>query len=251
MKKFTLIFPFLAFLIFIGYSGAVNGENINPSGVLKKVDEVRCPDEDFSVVVFVNSYKINKPAQSAVYEIKMSGREKAIVRTLQPANERGRVILMRDNDYWFFFPEVSNPLRISANERFLGDVANGDIARINFFDDYNAKFLREESGNHKKYYVMELAAKDQKITYPKVILWVEQIKFWPLKAEFYAPNGRLLKTCSYENYKLLAGRYRPSRLVMKDALNEGQFSVIEYNKIEEGKIEDKYFSRDYLKKMVY
>ncbi len=225
--------------------------NINPNGILKKVDQVRCPDQDFSLVVRVSSYKNDHPKQSALYAIRMQGREKTIVRTLQPANERGRLILMRDNDFWFFFPEVSKPLRITAEERFLGDIANGDIARINFYADYNAQFLREEIIAQKKYDVLELNAKDKKTTYGKVVLWVEKKKYWPLKAEFYADSGRFLKTCSYENYKMLAGAMRPSRLVLTDGVIDGQYSVIEYDKIELGKIADKYFTREYLKKMVF
>lgn len=232
-----------------GLAGA--NPNINPDGILRKIDEIRSPDEDFSLVARVSSYKSKHPPQTALYDIRMQGRERTIVRTLQPANERGRVILMRDNEYWFFFPEVSQPLHVASQERFLGDIANGDIARINFFADYDGQFLREESSNEKKYYVLELKAKNSKVTYGKVILWVEQKTFWPLKAEFYAVSGRFLKVCSYENYKMLAGKMRPSRFVLTDAVVEGQFSVIEYDKIEVGKIADKYFSRDYLKKMVF
>ncbi len=224
---------------------------ISPNAILKKVDEIRSPDEDFSLVARVSSFKVGRPKQSALYEVKMQGREKAIVRTLQPANERGRLILMRNKEYWFFFPEVSNSLKISADERFMGDVANGDIARINFFGDYQAQHLREESSDEKKYYVLELKAKDEKTAYGKIILWVEEEKYWPLKAEFYSVSGRFLKTCSYENYKMLAGRMRPSRLVLRDVVTAGQYSVIEYDKIEVGKIEDKFFSRDYLRKMVF
>jgi outer membrane lipoprotein-sorting protein len=233
----------------VGVIGA--SPNINPSGILQKIDEIRSPNEDFSLVARVSSYSSNHPPQTALYDIRMQGREKTIVRTLQPANERGRVILMRDNDYWFFFPEVSQPLHVASQERFLGDIANGDIARINFFADYDAQFLREESSNEKKYYVLELKAKSSEVTYGKVILWVEQKNFWPLKAEFYGVSGRFLKICSYENYKMLAGKMRPSRLVLSDAVIDGQYSVIEYDKIDLGKIADKYFTRDYLKKMVF
>lgn len=108
--------------------------------------------------------------------------------------------------------------------------------------------MREESSNEKKYYVLELKAKSSKVTYGKVILWVEQKNFWPLKAEFYGVSGRFLKICSYENYKMLAGKMRPSRLVLSDAVIDGQYSVIEYDKIEVGRIENKYFTREYLKK---
>lgn len=239
------------FVMSVFFNGLCWGAEITADEILRRVDKVRCPDESFSLVARVSSYKLDGPKQSALYDVRMQSREKAIVRTLQPAHERGRLILMRDNDFWFFFPEVSKPLKITAEERFLGDIANGDIARINFFSDYRAQFLKEEIIGQKKYDVLQLSAKDKKATYGKAVLWVEKKTYWPLKAEFYAESGRFLKTCSYENYKMLAGRMRPSRLVLRDALVEGQYSVIEYDKIELEKIEDKYFTREYLKKMVF
>ena len=43
----------------------------------------------------------------------------------------------------------------------------------------------------------------------------------PLKAEFYPLSNQLMKTCSYENYSEMAGKRRPTRLVMEDALRRG------------------------------
>ncbi len=50
----------------------------------------------------------------------------------------------------------------------------------------------------------------------------------PLKAEFYALSGRLLKTARYEEFSEMAGAMRPTRLVMEDALKKGEVSVLTY-----------------------
>lgn len=242
-----LIIPTLILLS----SFAIAHGGIAPEQILKKVDEIRCPDEDYIASVTVSSYKPNRSVQTANYEVRSHGRERTVVEILQLSSSHGRYVLMRDDDYWAFFPEVSQPVRIVAQERLLGDVFNGDITRTNFFGDYDAKILRVESSKRKKYNVLELQAKGAGATYGKIILWVEQDKFWPLKAEFYALSGRFLKTCYYENYKKLAGKMRPSRLVMRDAIIKDQYSVLEFNSIDLGKIPEKYFSKEYLKKKVF
>ena len=157
---------------------------------------------------------------------------------------------MNERNLWAFFPDVSKPIRLSMQERLIGDVANGDIARVNFSGDYFASLLRQEKIGEKEYFVLELVANAPEVTYGKVILWAEVLTCWPLKAEFYAISGRLLKACSYENYKMLAGALRPSRLVMEDPIIKGKKSTLTYDTMRVGELPDKYFTKDYMKKMM-
>jgi hypothetical protein len=76
---------------------------------------------------------------------------------------------------------------------------------------------------------------------------VRQSDFRPQKAEFYSLSDRLLKTCVYRDYRMIAGRVRPSRLVMQDALREGEESVLEYRDMRVRDLPDKMFTKDYLK----
>lgn len=87
-------------------------------------------------------------------------------------------------------------------------MANGDLARANFAGDYAPKLLRTDTIDGQKYYVLELTAVDRGVTYNKVIYWVQQANFWPHKAEFYSLSDRLLKTCSYQDFKSLGGKTR-------------------------------------------
>ena len=71
----------------------------------------------------------------------------------------------------------------------------------------------------------------------------------PFKAEFYSLSNRLLKTCRYENFQKMAGQMRPTRLVMEDALKQGEQSVLEYSNMRLRELPDKVFTKDYLKKL--
>jgi hypothetical protein len=76
---------------------------------------------------------------------------------------------------------------------------------------------------------------------------VRQANSRPYKAEFYSLSDKLLKTCHYQEYRQLAGRMRPTRLVMEDALNAGEKSVLEYRDMRLRDLPDKMFTKDYLK----
>jgi hypothetical protein len=135
------------------------------------------------------------------------------------------------------------------SQRLTGQVANGDLARANFAGDYNATILRTDTIDGDKYYVLELIGVDRSVTYHKVLYWVRQSDFWPYRAEFYSLSDRLLKTARYENFEMILGKKRPTRLVMTDALRRGEESVLEYTEMKLRDLPDKIFTKDYLKKL--
>jgi len=47
----------------------------------------------------------------------------------------------------------------------------------------------------------------------------------------------------------MAGKMRPTRLVMVDSLRAGEKSVLEYEAMKVRDIPDKFFTKDYLKKV--
>ncbi len=169
--------------------------------------------------------------------------------TTEPASERGQIMLMKGRDLWIFLPAVSQPVRLPLAQRLTGAVANGDLARANFAGDYKPQLLRTEKVDGESMYVLELTAVDRSVTYHRVLYWVRQSNHWPHKAEFYSLSDRLLKTCLYQKFERMAGRMRPTRLTMQDALRAGEESVLEYADMKLRDLPDKIFTKDYLKRL--
>lgn len=217
--------------------------------IVEKADKVRFPSEGFQVDISINTQQSEKQVEARKYRVLSKGNENTVIMVTEPASERGQIILMKGRDLWVFMPEVSQPVRIALAQRLTGQVANGDLARANFAGDYNPKVLRSETINGETYLVLELTAVDRGVTYQRVVYWVNQKNAWPLKAEFYSLSNRLLKKCSYENFQTLAGKVRPTRLVMEDALRGGERSVLEYSEMKLRDLPDKIFTKDYLKKL--
>lgn len=217
--------------------------------IVEKADKVRFPAEGFQVDIVINSIRPDKDAEMRKYRVLSKGNENTVVMITEPATERGQIILMKGRDLWVFMPEVSQPVRISLAQRLTGQVANGDLARANFAGDYNPKIIGNEKIGNESYYVLELLAVDRSVTYQRVVYWVNEKSGWPLKAEFYSLSNRLMKKCSYENFQTLAGRVRPTRLVMEDALRNGEKSVLDYSEMRLRDLPDKIFTKEYLKKL--
>lgn len=224
-------------------------DDVLARSIVDKADKVRFPAEGFQVDIVINTTRPDKDTDLHKFRVLSKGNENTVVMVTEPAAERGQVILMKGRDLWVFLPEVSQPVRLSLSQRLTGQVANGDLARANFSGDYNPKILRSETIGNDKYHVLELVAVDRGVTYQRVVYWVNEKTLWPHKAEFYSLSNRLLKKCSYENFQMLAGRVRPTRLVMEDALRSGEKSVLEYSEMKLRELPDKVFTKEYLKKM--
>jgi outer membrane lipoprotein-sorting protein len=217
--------------------------------VVDKADHVRFPAEGFEVAVAVTSTSAGQDPESRKFKVLSKGNENTIVMVTEPASERGQIMLMKGRDLWIFLPTVSQPVRLSLSQRLTGQVANGDLARANFAGDYVPTILRTETVDGAEAYVLELKAVDRGVTYSKVLYWVRKSNHQPHKAEFYSVSGRLLKTARYEEFKALGGRVRPTRLVLRDALRQGEESVMEYSGMKLRDLPARMFSKDYLQRL--
>jgi outer membrane lipoprotein-sorting protein len=215
--------------------------------IVEKADEVRFPREGFEVQVSISSTGDDGTTEARKYRILSKGGQNTIVAVLEPASERGQMMLMKARDLWVYMPNLSQPVRLSLSQRLTGQVANGDLARANLSGDYNPTILRTETVDGEPMIVLELTAVDRAVTYHRVLYWVREGSNRPYKAEFYSLSDRLLKTCRYLDYKTLGGKMRPTRLVMEDALQKGDTSVLEYREMRMRDLPDKVFTKDYLK----
>jgi outer membrane lipoprotein-sorting protein len=230
-------------------TAAQEGEDAEARAIVERADAVRFPREGFEVEVTIASTAPGEERDERAYRLLSRGNENTVVMTVAPASERGQILLMRGRDLWIFLPNVSQPVRLSLAQRLTGQVANGDLARANFAGDYVPKLAGTEVLDGERCWRLELTAVDRSVTYGRVSLWVRQANHWPHRADFHAVSGRRLKTCRYEAFREMAGRVRPTRMVMEDALREGARSVLEYSGMKLRDLPDKVFTRDYLKRL--
>lgn len=217
--------------------------------IVEKADQIRFPREGFQVDVAIKTLADGESAETRAYRVLSKGNENTIVSVVEPATERGQIILMRGHDLWVFLPNVSQPIRLSLSQRLTGQVANGDLARANFSGDYAPRILRTDIIDGENYYVLELSAVGRGVTYHRVLYWVKQSNFHPYRAEFYSLSDRHLKTARYENFRQLGGRIRPTRLILQDAQHANEESVMDYSGMQLRDLPDRMFTKDYLKRL--
>ena len=65
----------------------------------------------------------------------------------------------------------------------------------------------------------------------KRILWIDTVRFVPLKEELYAKSGKLLKKTSLSEVKQIQGRWYPTKINYKDMLKDGKGTDFIINEI--------------------
>jgi hypothetical protein len=160
-------------------------------------------------------------------------------------------MLKSGNDLWFYDPSSKASIRISPQQRLLGQAANGDVVTVNLAKDYRAELAAEEDtqdGDRKprRCYKLALAAVSPDVTYHRIEMWIDTSNNRPVKARFYSESGRHLKTAYYRRYQSELGTDRPTETVIIDGLNPSWVTVMRFSEYAWREVPETWLQRDYL-----
>lgn len=228
----------------------------DPQELLLASDSIRNPGRPFSVKLTLTEFEGGKQVDTSVLESYSRARDDggqfaSIVKFIMPARDVGKLMLRNGDDMWFFDPNTKASIRLSPQQRLMGQASNGDVVTVNLAKDYVAKLLAEEETvdgerRRRNSYKLALAASTPTATYPNVELWVDAENNRPIKARFFAESGRLLKTVYYRRYEQQLGKERPTETVIIDGLNPQSVTLIRYSEFATPSIPLIWFNRDYL-----
>lgn len=218
---------------------------LSPQEIVKRADAVRGPDGAFSFKVRVKDFQGSSLVRENIYKVFSKNMKLTLVETIFPERLTGRKLLMAGG-MWLYLPSLRRATRVSDQQRLTGEVANGDIARTNYHRDYKATLAGTSKIGSDSYYELALTAKDSSLAYRKIHLWVNTKTFAPLKADFYALSGKLLKTGEYSELETVLGKSRLTKLVIKDAVQPSKQSHLKYSDYRREKLDDSFFNKESL-----
>ncbi len=209
----------------------------SPETILKNADDIRNPDQSFVMTVEVKSTH-SGDTEEHLFEVSLKGNDKTLVRTLAPKRDVGRDMLMIDENMWAYVPNLKRAVRVGLNQKLTGEAANGDISRMRWAEDYKGAIEKED----KTAWTLMLEAKKKGLTYEKIRAVVEKKTFKPLTAEYLTADGKILKRATFKDYKPMAGKSRPSLLVIADAVRSDQKSDVRIKDMKVKSFPDTLFS---------
>lgn len=228
----------------------------NAEEILAASDAIRNPGRPFSVTVTLTEFQGGKQVDTSTLVSysrtqQVGGQFASLIRFVLPARDSGKLMLKNGNDLWFYDPVSKASVRISPQQRLLGQASNGDVATVNFAKDYDAELLAEEEikdghGKLRKAHKLGLTAAAPDVTYARIEMWVDAANNQPLMARFYAESSRLLKTAYYRHYQPQLGVDRPTETVIIDGLNPRSVTLMRFSDYAARAVPETWLQRDYL-----
>ena len=157
---------------------------IDPNDALRASDAVRNPGRPYQVKLTLTEYEGGKQVDAstlATYsrELEGSGQFATLAAFVAPARDAGKLMLRSGDDMWFFDPSTKASVRLSPQQRLMGQASNGDVMTVNLARDYRAKLLAEEDisdGERKQRHALKLGltAAGASASYATIESWVAQ-----------------------------------------------------------------------------
>lgn len=224
--------------------------------ILVASDAIRNPGRPHSVTVtltdFLNGKQVDaNTLTSYSVALKQGGQFSSLVRFVLPARDAGKLMLKNGSDMWFYDPTNKATVRLSPQQRLLGQASNGDVATVNLAKDYKPTLIGQEDiqdGERKtrKAHKLALAAISPDVTYASIEMWVDVENNRPIKARFFAESSRLLKTVYYRRFQPQLGADRPTESVIIDGLNPQAVTLMRFSDYVARNIPDTWMQKDFL-----
>ena len=183
-----------------------------------------------------------------------AGHFRNLLQYTEPPRDAGKRVLLDGRSFWFFDPASQASVRISAQQRLVGQAAIGDVLTVNLAAEYSAAIAATEAiddaaRQKRNCWRLELKAATETAVYNRVEFWVEQGSFRPVKGKFYSDSGRLLKIIYYRNSTERLGAVRPAEAVIIDAVDSSLATIATFGESRFQEVPDAWFQRDYLPRL--
>lgn len=228
----------------------------DPQAILMASDAVRNPGQPFRATVTLTEFERGQQVDTSTLTsyartLEAGGQFATLLRFVQPVRDAGKLMLKSGNDLWFYDPGTKASVRISPQQRLMGQASNGDVVTVNFARDYQATLadtenIQDGERKERKAHKLMLKAATDDAAYAAVELWVDASNNAPIKARFFADSGRLLKTAFYRRFRQALGAERPTETIIIDGINPQSVTIVRLSDFGSRNIPTSWFQRDFL-----
>lgn len=229
MKKNIIIAGIV--IIFSGFASQ-NAEDI----LLRVEKNMSSTNRIFESTMTIHGSRTSRTMTSRTYSV---GDKQAFTEYLSPAREQGTKMLKLENSLWIYSPSTDRVIQISGH-MLRQSVMGSDLSYEDMMDNrklteiYSVKLAGEEVVEGRNTYILELTANVSDVAYFARKMWIDTERYVPLREEFYAKSGQLLKRTTLSEVKQIDGRWFPTKIIYKDILKQGEgtefnFTSVKFN----------------------
>ena len=220
--------------IFVVLGGlGLYAEGPDPSEAMRTTDATMYPPS-FSMTATITTEQPGRDGSTMKMKVSHKAGLGSFIEIIAPARPKGTRFLQTANALWMYSPRAGSrtPLRLSPRESFQGSAfSNNDVGEPFWANDYEATFGGSTSIDSPDFgkvdvWIISGKALRHDVPYGAIHIYLKKDDMLPLKVEYDAKSGLLLKTMELSDYATVAGRLRPCRMVMTTADGTGERSVV-------------------------
>lgn len=213
------------------------------SDLLRQADAYRRPSASVKVEVDVEQYRQGVLHKERKYTIYSKHGRRSLVLMKSPS-EIGQKVLMLSDQFWLLMPDSQRPLRITANQKLLGEASTGDLAEMTWSEDYQGTVAGETEcpqppagladqltpGKPRTCLHLALVAARPGVTYARLELYLEKASKLPIKADLFVASGKRAKEAWYLD-KRVDDQHRIMAMLLLDDIQTTRHTVVNYRSI--------------------
>lgn len=197
--------------------------------VVARYDDIMSPSA-FVTTMTMSATREDGSTRTYVMKAQKQGFDRFRATFQEPGSARGQEMLRVGDNLWSYVPNLKRAVRVASRDSFMGgDFNNGDVLRVNYTADYDAKLLADADA---AVVCAELTAKNPSVAYDKIHLCLNKATSQPVRAQYFAQSGKLLRSAVFSDVKDFGnGLVRPAKVEMKNEVQTSRKSVIVWDEL--------------------
>ncbi|MDR1888678.1 MAG: outer membrane lipoprotein-sorting protein [Zoogloeaceae bacterium] len=238
-------------VILIGMNALAQGAE-DVTALLRQADAFRRPAGAVKVETDVEQYRKGKLDKERRYTVYVKPGRRSLILMKSPS-ETGQKVLMLGDQFWLMMPDSQRPLRITANQKLLGEASTGDIADMTWSEDYQGTVAGEQecptpaadapdvpkADKPRQCLHLDLTAARPGVTYARLDLYLEKNTRQPIKADLFVASGKRAKEAWYVKPP---GERQITRMVLFDSIQSTRHTVVYYRSVTPKESPDEFFN---------
>lgn len=209
-------------------TNAATAAGPNAETLLRRADLVRNPflgtalDLDLSVVSRVSGRELRR---SRFTMLTRRG-DRTLMLMLQDDPAAPGALLIAEDTYWLLLPHAEASVELALRHVVAGDLSHAGFLRVNLRLRYLPRIDGEETLGGDPCWRLELVPRGEPAPFGRVRYWVAREGFRPIRIEFYAVTGELLKTARFTRYQDTGVGPRPARIEIEDTRRPDERAIL-------------------------
>lgn len=162
------------------------------------------------------------------------GRERFLVRILQPVKEQGVATLKVEREVWNYLPKVDRVIRIPPSMMggaWMGShISNDDLVKANHIDeDYDFRLLAEDP---QSWTIEGLPKPEAPVIWGKIVYQLRKQPLVPVKIDYFDEAGVLVRQILFADVQRVSGRTIPLRMTVLPVEKPQEQTIMQYRKLQ-------------------